>query len=582
MNTPILTSARRSSVTTPAMTTVAGYLLTRLTEAGVISVFGVPGDYNLGILDAITGRPSMAWVGMATEQGAGYAADSYARLRGLGALVTTFGVGELSAINAIAGAYAESVPVVHIVGTPALRARLAGETLHHNLPGTDFGHYARMAAEVTEAQADLRASTAPAEIDRVLRAALRTSRPVYLAIPADVAGAPVPAPAGPLVAAGQESTAAQAVAHAAAAFGRHARRVLGAASSASLLVGHLASRHGVTAQVRELAAAGDLPVAVLSMAKGDFPESDPRFMGLYAGAASAKRARLAVEDTDVLITIGVTLADTVTGGGTHQLPEDHHRIDLAPGQARIGGAVYGGIDLRQALAVLTQAVRVSQVPARADLADAAEAWPAATAPADRAAPLTQQHLWSAVQEFLLPGDLVIADQGTAFYGAAGLTLPDGAKLIGQPLWASIGWTVPGALGASLAAPDRRVVLIAGDGAAQQTAPELGTLLAQGLAPVVIVLDNGGYAIERVIHSPSADYHHVPPWDWTKLPATVAKDTPVVARRAVTTRDLDAALLAADGAEGVPVLIEAVLGWVDAPPLLQDLARVLAVSDSYSS
>jgi indolepyruvate decarboxylase len=188
----------------PRITTVAGYLLTRLTEAGVISIFGVPGDYNLGILDAIAARPGLAWIGMATEQGAGYAADSYARQRGIGALVTTFGVGELSAANAIAGAYAESVPVVHIVGTPALAARESAPTLHHNLPGRDYGHFARMAAEITAAQADLRAVTAPEEIDRVLSTALRTSRPVYLTIPADVADLPVLAPAEPLPRASQE------------------------------------------------------------------------------------------------------------------------------------------------------------------------------------------------------------------------------------------------------------------------------------------------------------------------------------------------------------------------------------------
>jgi TPP-dependent 2-oxoacid decarboxylase len=182
----------------PRITTVAGYLLTRLAEAGLISIFGVPGDYNLPILDAIAARPGLAWIGMATEQGAGYAADSYARQRGLGALVTTFGVGELSAANAIAGAYAESVPVVHIVGTPALAARETGATLHHNLPGADYGHFARMAAEATAAQADLRAATAPEQIDRVVSTALRTSRPVYLTIPADVAGLPVLAPAGRL------------------------------------------------------------------------------------------------------------------------------------------------------------------------------------------------------------------------------------------------------------------------------------------------------------------------------------------------------------------------------------------------
>jgi TPP-dependent 2-oxoacid decarboxylase len=187
----------------PRITTVAGYLLTRLTEAGLISIFGVPGDYNLGILDAIAARPGLAWIGMATEQGAGYAADSYARQRGIGALVTTFGVGELSAANAIAGAYAESVPVVHIVGTPALAGRESAATLHH-LPGRDYDHFARMAAEITAAQADLRATTAPEEIDRVLSAALRTSRPVYLTIPADVADLPVLAPVGPLPWASQE------------------------------------------------------------------------------------------------------------------------------------------------------------------------------------------------------------------------------------------------------------------------------------------------------------------------------------------------------------------------------------------
>src|SRR5271165_4534696 len=149
------TSPDTPFIPAPRITTVAGYLLTRLAEVGVRSVFGVPGDCNLAILDAIAARPDLAWIGMATEQGAGYAADGYARQRGIGALVTTFGAGELSAMNAIAGAYAEFVPVVHIVGTPALATRECAATRHHNLPGGDYGHFARMAAEVTAAQADL-------------------------------------------------------------------------------------------------------------------------------------------------------------------------------------------------------------------------------------------------------------------------------------------------------------------------------------------------------------------------------------------------------------------------------------------
>ena len=556
------TSPDTPFIPAPRITTVAGYLLARLAEAGVRSVFGVPGDYDLPILDAIGERPGLAWIGMATEQGAGYAADSYARQRGLGALVTTFGAGELSAMNAIAGACAESVPVVHVVGTPALAARESSASLHHNLPGRDYGHFARMAAEVTAAQADLRAATAPEEIDRVLSTALRTSRPVYLTIPADVAGLPVLAPAGPLPQAGREPDPAVA-----AAFTGRARRVLATADSASLLVGHLAARHRVTAQVRDLAIAGDLPVAVLSMARGGFPESDPRFAGLYAGPASAKRARVAVEDAGVLITAGVTLADTVLGGA-HQLPGGR-RIDLAPEQASIDGTVYPGVGLRQSLAILAAAVR--SMPPHAGLSDlpAPEA-----APDARGGRLTQRSLWARVQDLLQPGDLLIADQGTAFYGAAGLTVPDGAQLIGQPLWASIGWSVPAALGASLAAPDRRVVLVAGDGALQQAAAELGTLLGQGLAPVVIVLDNGGYATERAMGDPEAGYHEIPAWDWTTLAAAVDPASSAVALRVTTSDELAWALNAAHyhTAAGRPVLIEAVLGADDVPPLLQDLTR----------
>jgi TPP-dependent 2-oxoacid decarboxylase len=547
-------------------TTVAGYLLTRLSQAGVISVFGVPGDYNLGILDAIAADHAMTWQGMASELGAGYAADSYARLRGLSAVVTTFGVGELSAINAIAGAYAESVPVVHIVGTPALTARDTGLTLHHNLPGGDFGQFARMAAEVTAAQADLRPATAAAEIDRVLRTAARTSRPVYIAIPADVAGAPAPAPRGRLPQAGDTPAADPAVL---AAFDRHVRAVLDMAASASVLLGELAARHRAATFVRDLADSG-LPVAMLATAKGDFPESHPSFAGLYAGAASAKRTRIAVEDTDVLITVGVSLYDTVTGGGTHQLSDDR-RIDLGPDQARIGSTVYPGIGLREGLDAVTTAVRGCASHLTASLpAD----------PEDTTAPitgtrLTQRALWASLQRFLEPDDMVIADQGTAFYGAADLTLPGGAQLIGQPLWASTGWAAPAAVGATLGAPDRRLIMVVGDGALQQAATELGTLFALGLAPIIIVLNNDGYTTERKIGHPLAGYNDIPAWDWTALPSALSPATRPLAMRAASRRGFDKALRDAHRHAGRPIVIEAVLDRDDAPPLLTELSRRLA-------
>ena len=566
-------SIRRTAV--PATTTVAGYLLSRLGEAGVVSVFGVPGDYNLGLLDAVAGRPSMSWIGMASELGAGYAADSYARLRGLGALITTFGVGELSALNAVAGACAESVPVVHIVGTPSLAARRDGTPLHHNLPGAGFDQFVTMASGITAAQADLRPDNAGTEIDRVITTALRESRPVYLAIPADVGGAPIAAPTGPLrpAAAGEAPTA-----EILRAFISHATRLLDAARTAAVLVGHLPARYQLSAELAALVSAADLPVAVLSMAKGDISESDPRFAGLYAGAASAKATRLAVEDSDVLITVGVTLADTVTGGGTDQLPVAG-RIDLSADHASVGAVSYPGLDLRTALAALTRVVSASHVHSRPDFSgiQATRADDEAATPSSADGQLTQQRLWASVQDFVQPGDLIIADQGTAFYGAASVTLPAGSRLIGQPVWASIGWALPAAIGASLAAPDRRMILIAGDGAMQQSAPELGTLLAQGLAPVIIVLNNHGYATERAIGHPQAGYHKIPAWDWTALPATVGPASSAVALHAGTSHELAWALCAAryHSVEGRPVFIEAALDADEVPPLLRDLTRALA-------
>jgi len=131
--------------------TVAGYLLTRLAQASLISVFGVPGDGSLGLLDAVAAQPGLNWIAMATEQGAACAAGSYARLRGIGAVVTTSGAGELSAMSAIAGAYAGSVPVVHIVGTPTLATGGPGAKPRLGRPGRDRRHFLRMAAQITEA-----------------------------------------------------------------------------------------------------------------------------------------------------------------------------------------------------------------------------------------------------------------------------------------------------------------------------------------------------------------------------------------------------------------------------------------------
>src|SRR5487761_180984 len=238
-----------------APTTVAGYLLDRLSSLGVGHVFGVPGDYDLALLDVVLEHPGIEWIGTVTELGAAYAADGYARLAGFGALITTFGVGELSAIDGVAGSYAEYVPLVHVAVGPSEAMERTGAIVHHTAGDGDYGRFARAHEQVTCARAVLRAGNAVAEIDRVLSTAIRERRPVYLRVPSDVAAAPAVPPAGPLTVTGEDGVDEASLGAFLAAAG--ARLV--AASSVAVLAAFLVDRFGARDELAALLAAGHLP-----------------------------------------------------------------------------------------------------------------------------------------------------------------------------------------------------------------------------------------------------------------------------------------------------------------------------------
>jgi indolepyruvate decarboxylase len=186
------------------------------------------------------------------------------------------------------------------------------------------------------------------------------------------------------------------------------------------------------------------------------------------------------------------------------------------------------------------------------------------------AELRQAQFWLAVQRFLRPGDIVLAEQGTAFFGAQSVRLPVGVTFIGQPLWASIGHTLPAALGAQLAAPGRRVILLIGDGSMQLTAQEVGTLLREGCTAIIVLLNNGGYTIERAIHGDEQPYNDIPRWNWALLPAAMGGGESVTTASASTVDDLTAILDDIADPAGL-VLIEARLPKLDVPEYLAVLA-----------
>ncbi|EGG7630284.1 TPA: alpha-keto acid decarboxylase family protein [Salmonella enterica subsp. enterica serovar Hvittingfoss] len=539
--------------------TVADYLLDRLAGCGIGHLFGVPGDYNLQFLDHVIDHPTLRWVGCANELNAAYAADGYARMSGAGALLTTFGVGELSAINGIAGSYAEYVPVLHIVGAPCSAAQQRGELMHHTLGDGDFRHFYRMSQAISAASAILDEQNACFEIDRVLGEMLAARRPGYIMLPADVAKKTAIPPTQALALPVHEAQSGVET-----AFRYHARQCLMNSRRIALLADFLAGRFGLRPLLQRWMAETPIAHATLLMGKGLFDEQHPNFVGTYSAGASSKEVRQAIEDADRVICVGTRFVDTLTAGFTQQLPAER-TLEIQPYASRIGETWFN-LPMAQAVSTLRELclecafapppARSAGQPVRIDKGE-----------------LTQESFWQTLQQYLKPGDIVLVDQGTAAFGAAALSLPDGAEVVVQPLWGSIGYSLPAAFGAQTACPDRRVILIIGDGAAQLTIQEMGSMLRDGQAPVILLLNNDGYTVERAIHGAAQRYNDIASWNWTQIPPALN-----VAQQAECWRVTQAIQLA-EVLERLArpqrlSFIEVMLPKADLPELLRTVTRAL--------
>src|SRR5262245_156862 len=294
---------------------IGDFLLRRLEEAGIRHIFGVPGDYNLELMQQLEERGAPAWVGNCNELNASYATDAYARINGIGAMIVTHGVGALSAINGIAGAYSEHVPVICISGSIPLRAIQRGDLMHHTLADREKGDFCRMFAEVTAAQARLTQENAVAEVDRLILTAWRRKLPVYLELPSDISYLEIEVPDRPI----RLEMIPSDPDNLKACTGMILER-LSAAKSPAFLLDLDASRFGVSGPIMELAERYPMRVATLNCAKGTVPETSTRFAGTYAGIGSSPATREAIEGSDCLLTIGYRRIESTTGFFTDKLP----------------------------------------------------------------------------------------------------------------------------------------------------------------------------------------------------------------------------------------------------------------------
>ncbi len=339
----------------------------------------------------------------------------------------------------------------------------------------------------------------------------------------------------------------------------------------ALLADFLADRFGARQSLNSWLADVNLPHSTLLMGKGLLDETHPLFLGTYAGAVSDIKVRECIENADVLVMVGVWFVDTITAGFSQHIIQDNC-IDIQPEQVRIGREVFSQIPMVTAVEALHKLCQSLQN----EWLQPVIIHPSITHPISEVVPqgwLNQQIFWSHIQPFLRAGDIVVTDQGTSCFGAASLKLPSGCTFIAQSLWGSIGFSLPAAYGAQVAQPQRRVILLVGDGAAQLTIQELGSMLRDGLTPIIFLLNNQGYTVERAIHGPQQRYNDIAQWDWTQLPQALTLDKQSFTRRVTQVDELQQVLAKLENCQQL-AFIEVVLPQMDAPELLVNIAKSL--------
>jgi indolepyruvate decarboxylase len=509
---------------------IGDFLLRRLKEAGLRHLFGVPGDYNLELLQQLQDSGALKWIGTCSELNASYAADGYARLNGLGALLVTNGVGALSAINGVGGSYSEHIPVVCIAGSIPLRSIERGLGMHHTMADGGYDHFLDAYAHVTAASVRLTPRNAATEIDRLILTAWREKRPVYMELPSDIAYLDIEVPAGPLVLAQSPSDPERLRSCVTAIAAR-----LSAAKSPAILVDADADRFGVASELIALAEKVQVSVAVINAAKGVIDEDFPHYLGIYIGKASEPRAREAIETSDCLLAIGYRPLEVTTGDFSASLPAD--TIHARGHSVDVGDENYQAVTLKEVIRGVIEAV--PQISRRAPRPVTAAV---ARTPADSSAKLTQAAYWQAMQGYLREGDVLFVDNGTS-YAVFGLKFPPKCTFVGSVNWGSIGYSVGALLGTLTAAPERRHILFVGDGSFQVTAQELSTILRHDHKPVIFLINNGGYTIERGYLGKSEPYNDIAGWSYADLPKVFRRDTSARSFVVKTVGDLQNALSA---------------------------------------
>ena len=539
---------------------IGEYLIQRLYAHGVRHVFGIPGDYVLGFYGLLA-KSKLRLINTCDEQGAGFAADAYARVRGLGAVCVTYCVGGLKVTNTTAEAFAEKSPVVIISGAPGMKEREKNPLLHHKV--REFDTQKKVFEQLTIASTVLSdPQIAFQEIDRVLHAALRFKRPVYIELPRDLVS--VPGISRHKTPEFHERSNSRSLREALA----EAERMINAARQPVILADVEVHRFGLQDQLLRLAHKTNIPVAATVLGKSVIGENHPFYLGVYEGAMGRDDVRQYVERSDCVILLGAFMTDINLGIYTARL-DPARSISATSEKLSIRYHTYEEVRFKDFVAGLLRlrlrVRKLGKIPRPVQVTPhAARRLPHSSRP------LTVRRLFERLNAYLSDSTVVVADVGDALFGAADLFIRERTEFISPAYYTSMGFAVPASVGAQLANPKLRPLVLVGDGAFQMTGMELATSARYHLNPVVVLLNNRGYGTER--HMQDGPYNDVWPWRYHRLPEILGAGRGFVVE---TEEELDRALVEAAKWKESFCLLEVRLARLDRSPALDRLAARMA-------
>ena len=490
---------------------IGDYILKRLKELNIKHIIGEPGDFNLEFLEQISEDEEIEFVGMSNELNAAFAADGYANENGISALMTTYSVGDLNALGGIAGSVAEHRPIIIISGTPPLFAMRERKMTHHTLADGDYENVRRAMNEFVDDSVLITHENARYEIDRLIERAVRYSKSVNIELPSNIAylDIEIEDDLKPI----EKNKTKSDEERLEAAAKKIAQRFENAKNPV-VLIDEAVDRYDVADEVLELIERAQVPFAALATAKAYYNESHPLYLGIYQGDESDEGVQEKIENSDFLISMEPVFMQANNGEFTSNLPED--AIIINADYTKVGEEIFEAVYVNDlvdlGLKNISQREKIESVNQTKEKEFNFEA--------DKL--IRQEDFYAQIARYFKENDVVYGETGTASHGLTEIKIPDGVKLVRSQIWGSIGAMLPMQLGGMLASPEKRHILLIGDGSFQVSAQALSRMIYNKQNPIIFLIDNDGYTIERYIMGMKRDYNDIPKWDYSLLPQAFSK------------------------------------------------------------